>query len=161
MPNFQYYGATGYGPLTDLGHPTRMITNFVSNATGPTGPASLSFAIMSGIAQSFDAVLNIYGATGGIKFGINGPSGSQVYFQMQGISTGTSAQITQNNPPSFGLNATPFNINATGPMNIYGNIVPNDINVTGTAQIVMGCMAATGPTGYIGTGSYLMVYQST
>lgn len=136
----------------------RLTTNFYSNTTGSTGPNQLSFPVSVG-NQAFEAQLNIGGGTGGMRLGVAVPSGAAIYSNYQGVSTGINDQAVNMLGP--GLVVSPFGVaGATGPALISG-LITSAAGVTGICQIQMGAMAATGPTGFIGTGSYLIVFPST
>lgn len=126
-------------------------TGFAFNATGATGPANFSFPVSPGVNMQFEAAVNLTGGTGGSRIGLSAPSGAQVYAQVYGVSTGTNAINAQLSSPTFVPQV--FCVGVVGPVFMAGTVIAAT-GVTGTAQIVVGNMAATGPTGMVGTGSY-------
>lgn len=135
----------------------RLTTNFYASATGATGPSQLSFPIQ-GANVSFSANLNVVGGTGGVKLGASVPSGAVFYASIEGVSTGVNDQMMNQSTPT--LTVLPFCVGVTGPVLLNG-LVLAPAGVTGVVQFLMGPMAATGPTGTIGTGSSLITWLST
>ena len=130
---------------------------YFSGTTGPTGPAALSFPISGNNKWAFQGLININttgtGPTGGYFVGVGVPSGAGIFAQVMGVSTGTNSQIIGLMSPT--LSSQAFNINgATGPMFING-IITSVGSVSGSAQLQLAMSAASGPTGSIGTGSYI------
>src|ERR1019366_2766200 len=127
-------GATGpQGPGSTGGNSIGTSTVFYSaGTTGPTGPVALSFPIVGGQNQIFNALLNLNttgtGPTGGYFIGVGVPSGANVFAQIVGVSTGTNTQIVG---IQTGVSAKAFNFTgATGPALIHG-FVSSVAGVTG------------------------------
>ena len=158
-------GITGVtGPTGPQGSPgvatgaNRLTTVFSTQCTGPTGPATLSFVLGGAVNYVFHSTLQLGGGTGGMRIGLNAPSGTQVFAFINGISTGMNDMCAGLYQPTF----VPAVFNAgtaSGPMLVSGS-VQGFAGVSGTVQIVIGGMAATGPTGTIGTGSFLQLIAS-
>jgi hypothetical protein len=154
-------GATGPG----VSGGTRLTTNFYSTVTGATGPAALALKLTPSTNYIFESLLQLGGNTGGMFVGVNVPTGVQVFARFDGISTGVNAArssiYTGAGAPTSILAPFVFNSgSASGSMFVDGTIQVG-AGISGLLQMVVS-MGATGgsPTGYIGTGSYLLLYPS-
>jgi collagen type VII alpha len=152
-------GSTGQAGVTGPGvsGAGRLLTNFYFNATGATGPAGLSFPITGNSA--FLANLQVVGGTGGTRVGMGIPSGAQLYASVIGVSTGFNPQTAHLTSSALTSSLAPFHQGASAYMQVEGMVIAPQ-GVTGTVQIQMANMAATGLTGAIYTGSFMLVYNS-
>jgi hypothetical protein len=159
-------GSTGVTGPAGFSGANRLTSQFLLGfSTGPTGPSALSFPVVGNNNYVFETYMTFagQGCSGGYAVGISVPSGALITAQINGVSTATNFQYAAiSNPSQFSGVATAPRWNytgATGPMLISGMVLGAP-GVTGVAQAMIAASAASGPTGFISTGSYVLVLFS-
>ena len=114
-----------------------------------------------GANQLLMAQFNVRGPTGvfgGLKMGVNLPSGAKFIGQIYGQGTGASGPCISTFLNTNTLSPLNFAVGTTGPVDITGVIVSAQ-GVTGTGQIVAGT-PTSGITGVFVAGGSVIVFPS-